>query len=309
MFAAESLSAARRRPDIVLALHVGLLPVAALASSVARAEVGLVAIGTEVWAPMGRWRRATIRRCAHVLAISSFTKRSIAQRAGIDSERVSVVPLPVDEALAERASSATRPTAPNRNLLTVSRIDRSARYKGHFEIAESMPLVLAREPNARWIVAGEGDDLDALRARCRALGVAEAVTLLGHVSDPQLASLYADAAALVLPSATDAAAPTPTGEGFGLVYAEAGAFGVPSIASTAGGGSLDFVINEGTGLLVPPADSTRLAAAMLRLLDDHELRNRLGAAARRRVRERHLMPHFRANLRSALFGDTAERGR
>jgi phosphatidyl-myo-inositol dimannoside synthase len=300
VFAAKSLAAAKPRPDVVLALHVGLLPVAAMVSAVARADVGLMAHGREVWAPMRPGRRAMIRRCSDVLAVSSFTKFWIAQRAGVDSGRVSVIPLPVDEVLAERAFSMTRSAGPHCNLLTVSRIDRGARYKGHFEIAQSLPLVLARQRNARWIVAGEGDDLDALRARCRDLGVAEAVTFLGHISDAELATLYVDAAALVLPSVADVAASSPTGEGFGLVYAEAGAFGVPSIASAAGGGSLDFVINECTGLVVPPADSQSLAAAMLRLLEDHELRKRLGMAARQRVRERHLMQHFRASIRSTL---------
>lgn len=314
IFTTESLAAARRRPDIVLALHVGLLPVAALASAVARADLALWAHGTEVWAPMRPRRRAMIRRCSHVLASSSFTKFWIARRAGIDSRRVSVIPVPVDEVLAERAFPATRSPGPHRNLLTASRIDRGARYKGHFEIAASLPLLLARQPNARWIAAGEGDDLDALRARCRDLGVAEAVTFLGHVSDAELADVYADAAALVLPSVADVAASPPTGEGFGLVYAEAGLFGVPSIASAAGGGGLDFVIHERTGLLVPPTDPESLAAAMLRLLEDRELQKRLGAAARQRVLERHLMPHFSASIHSALSNNVrheelAARGR
>lgn len=300
VFTAEAFGAARRRPDVVLALHVGLLPIAAAASAVARADVALMAIGEEAWAPMRPWRRAMIQRCSHVLAISSFTRFWIARRAGIDPRRVSVVPLPVDEALAERAFLHRPRAAPQPNLLTVSRINRSERYKGHFDIADSLPLVLARQPTARWIVAGEGDDIDALRARCQALGVGEAVTFLGHVSDAELAGLYADAAAFVLPSVANVAAPSPTGEGFGLVYAEAGAFGVPSIASEAGGGSLDFVIHERTGLTVPPADPEALAATMLRLLEDHGLRTRLGAAARRRVHGRHLMPHFTATIRSAL---------
>jgi glycosyltransferase involved in cell wall biosynthesis len=298
-FATQCVAAARRRPDIVLALHVGLLPVAAMASVAARADVALMAMGREVWSPMGRGRQAMIRR-SNVVAISSFTKRGIVQRAGIDPEHVWIAPLPVDEAFATRAFSQTRLGPPRRNLLTVSRIERTARYKGHFEIAASLPLLFGRRPDARWIVAGEGDDLDALRARCRVLGVAEKVCFLGYVSDSQLADLYDDAAALVLPSSTDAGAPIPTGEGFGLVYAEAGAFRVPSIASTAGGGSLDFVINERTGLLVPPAEPEALADAMLRLLDEDELRNRLGAAARQLVLTRHLMPHFSASLRSAL---------
>jgi phosphatidylinositol alpha-1,6-mannosyltransferase len=302
VFAARAVAAARRQPDVVVALHVGLLPVAAAASAATGAKVALVAIGQEVWGPMRMPRRAMIQRCSHILAISSFTRYWITRRAGIDPERVSLVHLPVDEALAKRAFLAPARAASEPNLLTVSRINRDERYKGHFDIAESLPLLLARQPGARWIVAGHGDDLDALRARCKDLGIAEAVTFLGEVTDAQLANLYANAAAFVLPSVADVAAPSPTGEGFGLVYAEAGAFGVPSIASTAGGGSLDLVLHERTGLTVPPRDPEALATAMLRLLEDHGLRARLGGAARVRVSERHLMPHFAASVHSALFG-------
>lgn len=300
IFARKALAAARRRPDVVLALHVGLLPVAAAASAISRADTALMAIGREVWPPMRAPRRAMVKRCSAVLAISSFTRFWIARRAGIAVEQVSLVRLPVDESLADRAFRGPPRAVSEPNLLSVSRINRGERYKGLFDIAESLPHVLAREPDARWIVAGHGDDLQELKARCEGLGVAEAVSFLGRVSDAQLADLYANAAVFVLPSVADAAARSPSGEGFGLVYAEAGAFAVPSIASAAGGGSLDFVKHERTGLTVPPADPQALATAMLRLLEDGELHDRLGAAARTLVSEQHLTPHFAASIRSAL---------
>jgi phosphatidylinositol alpha-1,6-mannosyltransferase len=306
MFAAEALVAARRRPDVVLALHVGLLPVAAVAAGFTHADLALMAIGEEVWAPMRASRRAMVQRCARVLAISSFTRSWIVRRAEIDPRRVSVIDLPVDEALARRAFVAPPQVGRRCNLVTVSRINRDERYKGHFEVAESLPRVLARQPTARWIVVGDGDDVDALRARCQELGISEAVSFLGHVSDERLADLYADATIFVLPSVANAEAPSPRGEGFGLVYVEAGAFGIPSIASAAGGGSLDFVIHERTGLTVRPADPEALATAMLRLLEDEDLRARLGSAARVRVKERHLMPHFAASVHSALCGPPTE---
>jgi phosphatidyl-myo-inositol dimannoside synthase len=301
VFTFEALMAARRRrPDIVLALHVGLLPTATVASAVIRADLALIALGEEVWAPMRAPRRAMVQRCSHVLAISSFTKSWVARRAEIDPDRVSVLHLPVHDALAHSALLTSRPALSEPNLLTVSRINRDERYKGHFHIAESLPLLLERRPDARWIVAGSGDDLDALRSRCRDLGVSDAVRFLGHVSDAQLANLYASAAAFVLPSVANVVASSPRGEGFGLVYAEAGAFGVPAIASVSGGGSLDFVVHNRTGLTVPPGDREALATAMFRLLEDHEMRSRLGEGARARVRERHLMPHFATSLHHAL---------
>lgn len=74
-------------------------------------------------------------------------------------------------------------------------------------------------------------------------------------------------------------------EGFGLAAAEAMAFGRPVVAA-AGGALLELVADGETGLLVPPRDAPALRAAVERLLADPELRERLGAAARERARER-----------------------
>jgi glycosyltransferase involved in cell wall biosynthesis len=73
-------------------------------------------------------------------------------------------------------------------------------------------------------------------------------------------------------------------EGFGVVCAEAMAHGRPVVAAAVGG-LLDLVVDEETGLLVQPGDVGALRAALQRLLDDEELRRRLGAAGRERVRE------------------------
>jgi glycosyltransferase involved in cell wall biosynthesis len=73
-------------------------------------------------------------------------------------------------------------------------------------------------------------------------------------------------------------------EGFGVVCAEAMAYGRPVVASAVGG-LLDLVVDGETGLLVPPGDVSALRAALERLLADRELRHRLGAAARERVRK------------------------
>jgi glycosyltransferase involved in cell wall biosynthesis len=71
-------------------------------------------------------------------------------------------------------------------------------------------------------------------------------------------------------------------EGFGVVCAEAKAHGRPVVAGAVGG-LLDLVVHEETGLLVPPRDVEALRAALHRLLDDDELRARLGANARKRA--------------------------
>jgi phosphatidylinositol alpha-1,6-mannosyltransferase len=291
--------AIRSRPGIVLALHAGLLPVAHAAARLTGSDVAVMGIGLEVWGPMSERRRAAVARCARVLAISEFTAVQLARRAGVDRRRVRVVQLPVAPWFA-RAAATPRAAHGSNRLLTVSRLVSENRYKGHFDVLESLPAVLARHPGARWVVVGEGDDLPVLKAACESRSLDGAVELRGAVDDAGLAAAYEEAAFVVLPSVADPNARPPTGEGFGLVYAEAACFGLPAIASTAGGGSLDFVEHEVTGLTTPPGDPAALAGAMTRLLDDPDLARRLGEHARERVLERHLPPHFQAALRAAL---------
>ena len=106
------------------------------------------------------------------------------------------------------------------------------------------------------------------------LGLEDIVTTVSGVSDEELARLYGEAEVAVVPSLY---------EGFSLPAIEAMSCGVAVVATT--GGALPEVVGKDgeTGLLVTPDDPEALAAAIRRLLDDAELRSRLGAAGRERV--------------------------
>jgi glycosyltransferase involved in cell wall biosynthesis len=292
--------AASTRPDVVLSLHVGLLPVAHLVARVTRSEVALLGMGREVWGTLPAATRHGVRACHRLLAISDFTRDVLAQRADVRRERIAVTPPPVDDRILAAADAGITGVPDDPMLLTVSRVLRQHRYKGHFAVAKSLPVVLDQQPDARWIVVGDGDDLPALKAECKRLGVLDAVSFEQRVSDDRLAELYRGARALVMPSIADIHRRPPTGEGFGLVYAEAGAFGVPSIASSAGGGAAELVEDGVTGLTVRPGDSAALAGAMTELLTDGDLRRRLGGKARTRVMEQYVPVRFTQALREAL---------
>ena len=103
---------------------------------------------------------------------------------------------------------------------------------------------------------------------------------LGFVPHHALGPLYERAAVVACPSHR---------EGFGVVCAEAMAYGRPVVASAVGG-LLDLVVDGETGLQVPPRDPGALRAALQRLLGDRELRERLGAAARERIQEHFTWP-------------------
>jgi glycosyltransferase involved in cell wall biosynthesis len=103
---------------------------------------------------------------------------------------------------------------------------------------------------------------------------------LGFVPHHALGSLYERAAVVAVPSHR---------EGFGVVCAEAMAYGRPVVAGAVGG-LLDLVADGETGLLVPPRDVPALREALERLIGDPELRRRMGEAARERVRTRFAWP-------------------
>ena len=106
------------------------------------------------------------------------------------------------------------------------------------------------------------------------------VELRGFVPHAELGPLYERAAVVACPSQR---------EGFGVVCAEAMAYGRPVVASAVGG-LLDLVVDGETGLLVPPRDVSALRSALERLLGDAELRRRLGTAARQRIQEHFAWP-------------------
>ena len=103
---------------------------------------------------------------------------------------------------------------------------------------------------------------------------------LGFVPHHALGPLYERAAVVAVPSHR---------EGFGVVCAEAMAYGRPVVASAVGG-LLDLVVDGETGLQVPPRNVPALREALERLVGDRELRRRMGAAGRERVRERFAWP-------------------
>jgi glycosyltransferase involved in cell wall biosynthesis len=137
-------------------------------------------------------------------------------------------------------------------------------YVGRLAPEKNVETLLEAVGDLNLVVAGDGP----LRDRVP--------NALGAVPHAEVERLLERASVVVAPCER---------EGFGLAAAEAMAFGRPVVAA-AGGALLELVTDGETGLLVPPRDAPALRAAVERLLADGELRQRLGATARNRARER-----------------------
>jgi phosphatidylinositol alpha-1,6-mannosyltransferase len=186
-----------------------------------------------------------------------------------------------------RFTSARRPSRGNATvserpvLLSVARL---VPRKGIDTVIESLRAVLTVHPGTTYVVVGSGPDRDRLEQLAKQLGVTDHIRFVGDVDDAALPACYASADVFVLP--TRQILSDDEIEGFGIAYVEAAAAGVPSIAAGVGGVA-DAVIDDVTGLLVPPSSPGAVARATLQVLGDPALRQRLGRNARANV-ERHL---------------------
>jgi phosphatidylinositol alpha-1,6-mannosyltransferase len=210
-----------------------------------------------------------MQHAVNTIAISAHT-RELAVAAGCSPARLKTVPPGVDMPKGtSRCGSAARPT-----IITVARLE--DRYKGHDVMLRALSLVRARVPDVVWIVVGDGSLRGELEADGSRLKLTDHVVFTGQVSDEERDRLLADAHVFAMPSRVPPSG-AEGGEGFGIVYLEAGLQGLPVVAGAVGG-ALDAVIHGQTGLLVDPTSREELADALCRLLLDRDLARTLGDA-------------------------------
>jgi glycosyltransferase involved in cell wall biosynthesis len=145
-------------------------------------------------------------------------------------------------------------------------------HKGQRHLIEAAAIVVTRVPDARFVIAGEGELRPTLERSIKEHHLEKHVFLAGF--RPDILSVHKSFDVFVMSSVS---------EGLGTSLLDAMACGKPVVATTAGG--MPEVVDDGrTGLLVPPRDHTAMADAIVRLLRDAALRERMGAAGMARVR-------------------------
>jgi len=168
--------------------------------------------------------------------------------------------------------------------------------KGHATLLEAWPLVLRSCPDAYLLVVGEGSRCDALREQAESLGVAHRVIFTGRREDVPAVTAALDVA--VLPSYREAQ---------GLSILEAMALGRPVVASDVGG-IPEMIVDGVSGLLVPPHEPAPLAAAIVRLLRDHQLADMIGRAGHDLVHGRFCLEQMIAAVED-IYEEGARAGR
>ena len=284
-----------RRGLVIVACHPHLGATAWLGHVVSRAPYAVWCHGEESWGKLRTTVRFSLRHARIVFAPSSFTAGRVEIGAGLPANSVHVLPHCLTPELMVGRDPATR--SPHL-VLTVARLVPEHRYKGIDTLIGAWPQVLSAVPDAELIVVGDGADRDYLEQLSDRLGVRASVQFLGAVDDGELVRHYRRTAIFALPSRTRLD-PKPEGEGFGLVYLEAGASSCAVVAAQ-GGALPEVVVANETGLLVDLDQPGELSAALIQLLLDSQLTYRLGANAKRHVSTKHGYPLFRARVEDLL---------
>lgn len=223
--------------------------------------------------------RAIYNGCDRVITPSQYVADDLVTRPGIrvPRDRIVVIENGVDVDHVERVErhaggGSSHLWGPGHPRVAV--IANFFPIKGHRFFVQALPEVLRSYPEARVVLAGDGENRTEIAELADRLGVAARVTFTGEISDTL--DLMRASDLVVLPSLS---------EGLPIVLIEAMALARPVAATTVGG--IQTLVEDGvTGRLAPPGDSGALARAMLDLLGNPSLAQRLGEAARTVVRER-----------------------
>jgi phosphatidylinositol alpha-1,6-mannosyltransferase len=296
-FAWQAISeAVRWHPNLIICTHLSLGPFGWMVRALTGRPYWVVVHGIESWDRLPLAKRKALSRADRVIVTSAFSREQVVKRQRIDPQRISSLPCTLDETLLNVEPASDGPSrflsGQQRVVLTVARMIASERYKGHDVVLRALPSLVDKIPDLTYVVAGDGDDRPRLEKLANELGLTKHVIFTGSVSDSELAALYRRSEIFVLPARTVIDDCDSKGEGFGIVFLEAMAFGKPVIGPDYGAPA--EIIRDGIdGLLVKAENATSVANALSSLLAAPETARRMGDSGGLRVREQYSYQAFR----------------
>jgi glycosyltransferase involved in cell wall biosynthesis len=250
--------------NAIICGHINLLPVAVLASWLQGASLLLILHGIDAWDPHPSLLvRELLPQVDSFVSVSQCTKDRFLEWAPLRADQGRVIPDCIDldaygpgpkrDELLDRYDLHDRTI-----LLTFGRLSSEEQYKGHDEILEILPDLVEESPDLSYLVCGDGDDRPRLERKAERLGVSDRVVFAGYVPEEEKEDHYRLADAFVMPG---------RGEGFGIVYLEAMACGVPVVASRADA-SREAVRDGELGTVVNPGDPSELVNGIQKALNE-----------------------------------------
>lgn len=255
-----------QRPQHVFCGHINLAPLVYALCKPLAIPYTVLTYGKEVWEPLPKIYQHALQQADGIWTISRYSRDKACDANGLDPHKVQILPCAIDgdnftpgqknPTLVERYGLADAKV-----LMTVARLWSGDIYKGVDVTIRALPQIAAAFPDVKYLVIGRGDDQPRLAQLAKDLGVADRVVFAGFVPTEELVAHYRLADAYIMPSQ----------EGFGIVYMEAMACGVPVLSGDADG-SADPLQDGRLGWRVPHRDPDAVAAACVEILQGNDQR-------------------------------------
>lgn len=252
----------QRRPERVFCGHVYLAPLVWCCCKPLGIPYTVMTHGKEVWSPLPALQRIALQQASQIWTVSRYSRDRSAAANQLDASKIQLLPCSVDGDQFMPAAKSPQLVEQYglenaQVIMAVARLWSGDIYKGVDVTIRALPQIAEAVPNIKYLVIGRGDDQPRLAQLAADLGVADRVVFAGFVPTEALADHYRLADAYVMPSQ----------EGFGIVYLEAMACGVPVLSGDADG-SADPLQDGELGWRVPHRDSAAVAAASIAMLQE-----------------------------------------
>jgi phosphatidylinositol alpha-1,6-mannosyltransferase len=248
-----------KKQDIIILSHINLALIGLLIRLInPKAKIWLVAHGIEVWRPLSFHKRQLLKRCDKVICVSNFTKTQLFKWHKTDPAKCIVLNNALDpfmkipETFQKPAYLLDRyglnDTAPV--IFTLTRLASTELYKGHDRVINAIAGLKNKFPGIKYVLAGKYDHDEGNRVKklIADAGITDNIILPGFIKEDELSDHFLMADVFVLPSKK---------EGFGIVFIEALACGLPVICGNADG-SVDAIRNGELGIAINPDNETEL---------------------------------------------------
>lgn len=253
--------------DVVVLSHINLALAGGMIKLInPKCKIWLVAHGIEVWRKLSFVKINLLKNCDRIICVSNFTKNEIVKTHGVIADKCVVLnniidpfmPLP---AVFEKPGNLLKQyglTANNPILFTLTRLSTAEQYKGYEQVIKTVSKLKHTFPAIKYIIAGAADTEEATRVKklIQYNNVEEQVILTGFINEAELPDHFLLADVFVLPSRN---------EGFGIVFIEALACGLPVICGNIDG-SLDAIKNGLLGTAINPDNLDELENAITQCL-------------------------------------------
>lgn len=228
----------------------------------------VMAHGIEVWNELPFFKRKVLKNADMILSVSNFTKAKLLSQHKIKQNKVTIFYNAIDPFFDKPLSFTKSEVLKSRYniksddfvLFTLTRLSSIEKYKGYDLVINALPGLKKSIPNIKYILAGKADEIESnhIKSLAEELNLNGTLTLAGYIKDEELIDHYLTSDIFIMPSQK---------EGFGIVFIEALACGLPVIAGNKDG-SVDALQNGKLGTLINPESISEISGSVMKLYSE-----------------------------------------